>query len=289
MKKDNVDFITALRSIASIYNFALEEMEETPEEKAAAVKKVDLYKINNDAAEYFKNNLLAINDFYHWCAQELAFVRMYNFEVLIDFQLGYAPNEWKLLTQKLINKDLYVQGEELGLLKTSTNGSVYDVYRDRLIFPIHNEQGQVIGFGGRKARTCQDKENPKFINSKESVLYKKERVLYGLYQAKENIKKLGFAILVEGYNDVITMHFTGANNTVGICGTAFTDQHAKILKRYTSKVVIFLDGDSAGQKATFKAVDILLANDIQVEICPLPKDEDPDSFARQLLISAETI
>ncbi|MGN8055670.1 DNA primase [Pedobacter sp. 22163] len=287
MKKENLDFISAIRSIASAYNFTLEEMEETPEEKAAAVKKIDLFAVNAEACDHFISHLFKITDFYHWCAQELAFVRMYSLDVIIDFQIGYAPNDWKFLTQNLVNKDLYAIGEELGLLKTNTTGSVYDVFRDRLIFPIHNEQGQIVGFGGRKSRECKDKENPKYINSKESVLYKKERVLYGLFQAKTHIKNLGFAILVEGYTDVITLHWAGAPNTVGVCGTAFTDHHAKLLKRYTNRVVLMGDGDSAGQKANFKAVDILLANDIQVHICPLPKDEDPDSFARTLFISTE--
>ncbi|WP_343524363.1 DNA primase [Pedobacter sp.] len=289
MKKEDTDFITAIRSIASIYNYTLEETEESPEEKAAAAKKTDLYKINTAAARHFQQKLLGITDFYHWCAQELAFVRAYDYATLIEFQIGYAPADWRLLTMILISKDLYAPAEELGLVKTSDAGSVYDTFRDRLIFPIHNEQGQIVGFGGRKPRSCEDKDNPKYINSKESSLYKKDRVLYGLYQAKAHIKKLGFAILVEGYTDVITMHFTGANNAIGRCGTAFTDSHAKLLKRYTNKVLLFSDGDMAGQKANFKAVDILLENDFIVEICPLPLDEDPDTFARKLFLTAETI
>lgn len=288
MKKESVDFIPAVRILASQYNHQLEELEETPEEREVALKKAELWKINAAAARHFQERLLdqLAN---HWSVQMLLEKRCFNLDTIIDFEIGFAPTDRKMLTEIVTKKDLYYQAEELGLVKMNEIGSTYDTFRDRLIFPIHNEQGIIVGFGGRKSPYDEKKDNPKYINSKESLLYKKNRILFGLFQAKKHIKEMGFAILVEGYTDVMSMHQGEARNTVGRCGTALTIEHAKLLKRYTNKVVVMSDGDDAGQKANLKSVDILLSVGLHVEICPLPEDHDPDTFVREYLISAETI
>lgn len=288
MKKENLEFIPAIRMLASRINFTLEETEDTTAVKEAAAKKADLWKINEAAARHYQEQLLEL-PFDHWAVKELLDTRCYHPDTILEFGLGYAPDQWRFLSQIMTDKGLFYPGEELGLLKKNDSAQSYDVYRNRIIFPIHNEQGQVIGFGGRKPSSDQDKSNPKYLNSKESPLYKKERVLFGLFQAKKHIKEMGFAIVVEGYTDVISMHQAGAPNTVGVCGTAITEHHAKLLKRYTNNVILMGDGDAAGQSSNFKAVDILLKYSLKVEICPLPEKEDPDTFARKHFTKAESI
>lgn len=280
MKKENIEFIPAIRVLASRYNHQLEEVEETAEEKEASAKKADLWKINEIAAGLFQEELLEMpRD--QWAAAELLERRKFTPDIILEFGLGFAPDQWRFLTDTLTNKGLFYPAEDLGLVKSNDAGQTFDIFRNRLIFPIHNEQGQIVGFGGRKPSDDTDKSNPKYINSKESLLYKKERTLYGLYQAKKHIKAMGFAIAVEGYTDVISMHQSGAGNTVGACGTSLTTFHAKLLKRYTKHVVLLSDGDIAGQNSNFKSVDILLKEGLQVDICPLPEKHDPDSFARE--------
>ena len=288
MKKENIEFVPAVRLLASRINFTLEETEETAEDKEAAAKKADLWQINAAAAKHYQENLLNL-PVDQWAAEELLINRMYHPDTILDFNLGYARDDWRSLTQILTDRGLFHSGEELGLVKANDTGKSWDVYRNRLIFPIHDEQGRIVGFGGRKPSSDEDKSNPKYLNSKESPLYKKDRVLYGLFQAKKHIKEMGFAIVVEGYTDVISMHQAGAPNTVGVCGTALTDHHAKLLKRYTNQVVLMGDGDTAGRNANFKAVDILIKYALKVEICPLPEAHDPDSYARQHFNTAESI
>lgn len=283
MKQEDIDFVPAVRALASKYNFELEESEASLEEKQAAAKKADLWKITADTCDHYRDKLLGLNGD-HWAVQELLGKRKFTEETLLDFQIGFAPDEARVLSERLINKGTYDEATELGLIKTNTETAyTYDVFRNRIIFPIHNDQGHIVGFGGRKDPACARDENPKYINSKQSTIYQKDRVLYGLYQAKKYIKEAGYAIVVEGYSDVMSMHQGGAANTVAMCGTAFTDHHAKLLKRYTNKVVIMTDGDDAGEKSAFKMLEVLLANGLSPELCILPPKEDPDTFARQLM------
>lgn len=286
MKKESLDFIPAIKVLASRFNVQLEEIEESEEDKEAAAKKADLWKINETVTELFKEQLYEL-PCDHWAVKELLDNRNFTIDTILEFSIGFAPDQWRFLSEPFVNKGLFFPAEELGLVKSNDNGNNFDIYRNRIIFPIHNEQGQIVGFGGRKPSDDIEKSNPKYINSKESSIYKKDRTLYGLYQAKKHIKELGFAIAVEGYTDVLSMRQSGAPNTVGTCGTALTDSHAKLLKRYTNNVVLMGDGDYAGQNANFKSVDILLKHDLRVEICPLPDKHDPDSFAREHFVTAE--
>jgi len=284
MQKENVDFFSAVRIIAARINFVLEERDETPEDKEEAAKKADFWKINTQAADKFQQALMDLPSD-HAVPEELLNNRKWLPGTIVDFQLGFAPNVDRFLSEKLIDMGLFFPAEELGLVK-SGEGRNYDVFRNRIIFPIHNERGQVVGFGGRKLED-KKKDNPKFINSKDSAIYKKESILYGLYQAQKAIKEMKYAVCVEGYADVLSFHQSGAPNTVAACGTAFTDGHAKLLKRFTSHVVLIGDGDYAGQQSNLKSVDVLLKHGFKVEICPLPEKEDPDSFARNHYLSTE--
>jgi DNA primase len=280
MKIENCDFPTAVRSIADKVNFTLEESEQTIDPEAAK-QKATLFDIMEQTAKVFQNKLLDL-PINHPAIIELTDNRKLTTDSIIDFQLGFAPGEAhrRMLSEVLTATGYREKGIELGIINEK-NANTYDVYQKRIIFPIHSEKGNVLGFGGRKLED-NNKENPKFINSKETALYKKDQILYGLYQAQQHIRKMGYALLVEGYMDVISCHQTGAPNTVATCGTSLTLGHAKKLKRYTNNIVIMRDGDAAGQKAMLRDIDILLEEGFKVEVVILPGEHDPDSFAREL-------
>lgn len=297
MDNQQMDFISAVKFLADWFNITLEEtkghVEEAPEQKA---KKVDFLNINKQAAKLYQNCLAdLLKDLPPVgpllpVANELIRNRGLSLDTIIEFQIGYAPQSGRLLSPVFKEYGLLIPAEELGLVKVGQNGA-YDVYRDRIIFPIHNERGEVVGFGARTMKEVT-RDNPKYLNSRDSLVYKKEAVLYGLYQAGKAIRKglydgrgkaitgTKFASLVEGYYDVTGFHQGGLPNTVAACGTAFTDGHARLLKKYTSHMVLLGDGDGAGERANLKNVDILLKHGFKVEICPLPKGHDPDSFSR---------
>jgi DNA primase len=300
MDKDRLSFPDAVRSLAAIYNVELEETHsDDGEAKEAQVKKMDFYTINKWAAKTYQGILLEIlrpgftDGAGDWAAIELLGNRLLTYDTVISFQLGFAPADGRTLAPHLVQMGRMAEAEELGLARKGQNGN-YDVFRNRIIFPIHNERGEVAGFGARKQEDGK-KDNPKYINSRESSVYNKSALFYGLYQAERSIRngidpkakdggllKEKFATTVEGYFDVISWHQGGVTNTIAACGTAFTDQHAKLLKRFTNHVLLVGDGDSAGERSNLKTVDVLLRHGFKVEHCPMPEDEDPDSLARKL-------
>ncbi len=286
MQKERMDFPSAVKYLATKFNITLEETQPDPEAAEKIAQRADYLKINHRAAEMYDKMLFnVLKDAKHAVAIELLQNRKLTEETIITFQLGYAPDEWRYVTQVLVERGLFKPAEELGLVNTK-NGSNYDMYRNRIMFPIHNERGEICGFGGRKMDNLKD-DNPKYLNSRDSLLYKKDNLLYGLYQAAKHIRTMGFAVVVEGYYDVAGFHQTGMPNTVAPCGTAFTDNQAKILKKYTNHLVLIRDTDAAGMKANLKDVDMLLRHGFKVEICQLPEGEDPDSFSRQFEFSEE--
>lgn len=205
-------------------------------------------------------------------------------DAVIQWGLGYAPDEWRFLCEKMIPAGYYQEGEKLGLLKKKESRT-YDVMRNRLIFPIHNHRGEIIAFGGRD---LSGKDSPKYLNSTDSEIYIKSKVLYGLHFAQKSIRQNDLAYIVEGYWDVIGCHESGLENTVGTCGTAFTDDHAKLLKRYTTNVVVMYDGDKAGRKALERSVFVLIKHGFNVDCVLLEENQDPDDLAREFR-TVETI
>lgn len=286
MEHKNMSYPEAIRELASQFDITVEETEETPERKEQLATRDALLKLNMAVKGRYVKNLAALRDKaidtnyeqVHPALAELTENRRLTDDIIFEFEIGYAPEEWRFIAPLIIDRGLYDQGIELGLIKKGDNGNTYDTFRNRIIFPIHNDRGEIVGFGGRTME--KDTDTAKYINSKESDVYKKDAVLYGLYHAKEAIREKGEAILVEGYLDVIAFHQFGAKNTVGPCGTAFTDGQARLLKRFCSKVILIGDGDNAGKKANMKSVDILLRHNFKVEICPMPDGHDPESFAR---------
>lgn len=287
MLKENCTFIEAVEKIAGICNIFLDREEETEEVKQKRSEKEQLFKLMEWSAKKYQAELQKQpND--HWTKQMIA-SREINEETLISFQIGYAPEDWKFLTTPIIDNAKFEIGKTTGLVHVKDSNS-FDFFRNRLIFPIHDVNGNVIGFGGRCADDDPAKEGGrKYINSKETIIYSKSRSLYGIFQAKNSIQKSRTAILTEGYTDVTALHQNGCTNAVASGGTALTDDQCKLLKRFADQVIICRDNDGfdengnpkAGTKAALKDINELLLHGFKVQVVLFPEGEDPDSFSRK--------
>ena len=279
MEHDHLTYPEALRHLAEKYNIEIEEEEVTPEEEEARSERESLYIVNKFAEGFFVESLkteegksIGLSYFKE---------RGFNEETLETFKLGYSPDSWDAF-KKEAEKNGYKEEYLLktGLLKKSNNGKLYDGYKGRVIFPIHNLSGRPIGFGGRTLKT--DKKIPKYINSPESDVYDKSNVLYGLYQSKNDIVKQDACLLVEGYTDVISLHQNGVKNVVASSGTSLTTGQIRLISRYTKNIVILYDSDAAGIKASFRGIDLILEEGLNVKVVLFPDGEDPDSYAQKL-------
>lgn len=276
MQKESFNFIDAVKTISQICNIHLEE-ENVPEEVQKARTQKDSFKaINNNVAEEFARQLSSLPK-NHWAKKHLESIG-YTQDEIITFQLGYTPGNG-LVSKNVINSAKLDIALSLGLVK-SERGTSYDFFFDRIMFPIHNVSGQVIGFGGRCSREKQS-ETAKYLNSKDSLIYNKSNALYGIYQARKSIIKSNVAILVEGYTDVVTMHQFDASNTIATCGTALTPEQAKTISRLADEIIVFRDGDTAGITAALRDIDILLATGKKITVVISPEGEDPDTICRK--------
>jgi len=203
-------------------------------------------------------------------------------QTLTEYQIGFAPDSWDFVTQ-FLKKRSFSQDQmvEAGLLAKSDSGKVFDRFRGRVMFPIHDSQGNVIGFGGRLLDNSQPKSQPKYLNSPESLLFNKSATLFNLHRARAHIRKKKQVLLFEGYVDVVSAWQAGFTQGVATLGTALTEQQARILRRNTDSVVLCYDGDAAGQEATSKAIHVLQQAGLAVRIAPLPQGTDPDDYIRQ--------
>lgn len=202
-------------------------------------------------------------------------------ETILRFGLGYAPDEWEALLKHLAEQGFTNQElEKAGLiLKREGRAGWYDRFRGRTMFPIFGATGRVVGFGARRMK--EDPDQPKYINTPETPIYQKSRVLYGLFQAKDSIRKRELALFVEGYADVISLHQAGVDIAIATCGTAMTPDHAELIRRYTNRVVLIFDSDRAGEAATERGIDVLLRQGLDVSVMRLPNGEDPDTFVQK--------
>ena len=278
MEHDQLSYPEAIRALAKRYNIEIEE--DTPEDKEAYEEQRKLeesYHIINDfASEYFKNNLFNTQD---GKLIALSYFKERGFleSTLENFDLGYALDNSKGLADKASKaqfKDEYVKA--VGL--QSEKG--YDFFRSRVIFPIHSVSGKIIAFAGRTLSS--DKKIPKYINSPETLIYNKRKVLYAMHLAKGPIRKKDNCYIVEGYTDVISLYQNGIQNVVASSGTALTDEQVRLVKRYTNNITFLYDGDPAGVKAALRGLDLVLRNDMNVKLVLLPDSEDPDSYVRKL-------
>lgn len=278
MKRHTLGFIEAIIKAAEICGIILDYEEQSEDGKRLHDEMLRLKSVVAFCDQEYQKYLSTLPES-HWAKQMLK-ERGYTQEIIETFRLGYAPYSQNHVSSSLINSGFYNEAIELGISKVK-DGVSKDKFIDRIIFPIDNESGVPVGFGGRRSNDDAVKEYSKYINSNESKVYRKERILYGIFQAKKAIAKLEKLNLVEGYTDVISMHLNGAENTVGICGTALTPEHAKLIARYCKHVILFLDGDDAGLKAAQRSIDILVKEGIKVTIVICPEGEDPDSLCKK--------
>jgi DNA primase len=271
---EKITFIEAVHKLAERSGISL-ILRSEPDEKD--IERESLLYLNQVVAEYFNNNLM--NNSIGKIGLDYLLKRDISADTIKRFQLGFSGNSWEGLVtfaneRKLNFKNL----ENLGLINKKDDGSYYDNFRGRVMFPIFTLNGKIAGFGGRKL--FEDDNSGKYINSRESLIYNKSRILYGLFQAKEEIRKNEAAILVEGYMDFLTLFQGGFRNVIATSGTSLTIDQIKILSRYTKDILFLYDSDFAGVKATLRGLDLLLENGLNVKVVELPEGEDPDSFLK---------
>ncbi len=278
MEIEQMTYPEALRTLARKYNIEIEERELTQEEQDAENARQSLLAVNEFALQRFEHNLTDTqegkNIGYSYFRERGIDDRM-----IKRFRLGYSLERRDALYSDAIEagfKEKFL--EESGLVIKSERGDWRDRFRARVIYPIFTISGKVVGFGGRTLR--KDKDVAKYVNSPESVVYRKSYELYGLYQAKPAIVKQDKCILVEGYMDVISMHQAGVENVVASSGTALTDGQIRLIRRFTENVTVIYDSDAAGIKASLRGIDMLLAEGMKIKVLLLPDGDDPDSFAQ---------
>ncbi len=280
MEHEGMSYVEAIRFLAKKYGVEVKETEASEQESAQQSEREGLYILMNYAQEYYHNNLL-----HHEEGQSIGLSyfreRGFNDKTIEKFELGYALNGWENFSKEAISKG-YSQDllEKTGLVVKKEDGSSYDRFRGRVIFPVHNISGKVIAFGARMLG--KEKNQPKYINSPETEIYHKSNVLYGLVQAKNAIRQNDNCYLVEGYTDVISLHQAGVDNVVSSSGTALTEEQIKLIRRFSENVTVLFDGDAAGIKAALRGIDLILKGGLNVRVVLFPDGEDPDSYSRKL-------
>ncbi len=278
MEHEHFTYPEAIRYLAKKYHIEIEETQQSTEEKAQADERESLYIVSEYAQQYFQDTLFnteagkAIGMTYF---KERGFTE----ETIQKFRLGFSPDEWTAFTDNALAKGYQLEFlEKTGL--TIINGDrKFDRFKGRVMFPIHSMSGRVLGFGGRIL--TNDKKQAKYLNSPESEIYHKSKVLYGIFFAKQAIAKADNCYLVEGYTDVIQMHQKGIENVVASSGTALTQDQIRLIHRLTPNITVLYDGDAAGLRASIRGVDLILEQGMNVKVCTFPDGDDPDSFARK--------
>ena len=278
MEHESISYVEALRFLAKKYHIEIEESAPNPEQIKQQNRREALQVITNWASEWFKEQLHKTDEGKN---VGLGYFRERGFtdSIIERFSLGYSPSNRSAFSKAAIAKgyksDIVVESG----LSVDRNETFYDRFADRVMFPIQSITGQVIGFGGR---TMQKEKNiAKYLNSPETLLYSKSRVLYGMYQARKSISASDKCFLVEGYTDVLSMYQAGIENVVASSGTSLTVEQIRLIKRFTPNLTVFYDGDAAGIKASLRGIDMILSEEMNVKVCLLPEGEDPDSFARK--------
>ncbi|HEV8484225.1 MAG TPA: DNA primase [Blastocatellia bacterium] len=284
MQIEGCAFPEALRIVAQKSGVAMPVVEESEDHKRVERDRETVLKLNQWAAEFFEAQLMAAGPESE-SARDYVASRGITEQARRLFRIGYAPNRWDGLIDYLKERGASTdEVERSGLAGLKESGGLYDRFRGRVIFPIADPQGRIIAFGGR----VMGEGEPKYLNSPETALYTKGRNLFGLGFAKDEIRKLGFAILVEGYLDCIIPYQEGVHNIVGSLGTALTESQVRLLRRYMEKpqIVVNFDPDSAGQAATMRSIEMLLTEGFKVNILRMPTAEDPDEFVRNHGVAA---
>ena len=279
MEHEKYSYVEALRWLAARYNIEIEETETSPAQKIAQQTADSLYAINHFAMDFFTKQ--------YWdteagatIAQSYMQHRGFLRPIVEKFKIGYNPSERdslaKALIQNQFNPELFAR---TGLV-VERDGGWQDNYRDRIIFPIHNTTGKIIGFGARQI--AKNDRSPKYINTPENEIYIKSRILYGSYFARTAIDKANECLLVEGYTDVVSLHQAGIENVVASGGTSLTIDQLRLVKKYTQNLTIIYDGDAAGVKAALRGLDMALEEGLNVQLVLIPDNEDPDSYVNKV-------
>ena len=278
MEHEKMSFNEALRYLAKKYNIEIKEREMTDSERAAESDRENMFNVNEFAMRHFEKNMLETDE-----GRDIGYSyfreRGINDTAIKRFRLGYSLERGNQLLQQAKAagfSEKYLV--ETGLEARREDGSLYDRFRGRVIYPVHTISGKVVAFGGRTLRS--DKKVAKYVNSPESSIYSKGRELYGLYQAKKAISEKDKCILVEGYMDVISMSQSGIENVVASSGTSLTQGQIRLIHRFTDNVTLIYDSDPAGIKASLRGIDLLLAEGLNMKVVLLPDGDDPDSFAQ---------
>lgn len=278
MEHEKLTYPEALKWIAKKYGIEVKEKELTPQEQAVNDDRESMMVLNSWAGDFFEKQLETQAG--KTIAKEYFYERGFTDDTIKKFGLGYNPETGNSLTYTALKEGFKQEFlVRTGLGGERDDGSLYDKYYGRVIFPIHSLAGRILGFGGRTMRT--DKKTAKYINSPESEVYHKSNTLYGIFFAKKAIVQNNKCILVEGYTDVMQMHQAGIENVVASSGTSLTVEQIKLIKRFTTNITVIYDGDAAGIKASMRGIDMILSEGMSVRVVPLPAQDDPDSFARK--------
>ncbi|GIQ57527.1 DNA primase [Flavobacterium collinsii] len=278
MEHSQFTYPEAIRYLARKYNIEIEETEQTDAEKAMTDVRESMYLVSEFAKEYFHKTLLNSEE---GKAIGLSYFKERGFtnETIKKFSLGYSPETWDALTKEALGKGYKLEFLESTGLTIAREDRPFDRFKGRVMFPIESMSGRVLGFGGRIL--TNDKKAAKYLNSPESDIYHKSKVLYGIFQAKQAIAKQNNCYLVEGYTDVIQFHQAGIENVVASSGTALTPDQIRLVNRLTRNITVLFDGDAAGLRASVRGIDLILEEGMNVRVCAFPDGEDPDSFARK--------
>ena len=280
MEHENITYPEALKIVAKKYGIEVKEKEQTEEDVRRNNNRESMFMLNSWVSDYFANTLHNTDEGVSVGLSYFRQARGFSEATIKKFGLGFCPSGGDKMTQDALRagyKEEFLLSTGL-TLKREEDGRLYDRFRERVMFPVHNVSGRIVAFGGRTLRT--DKKVAKYQNSPESEIYSKKNEIYGLFFAKKAIQQQNYAIMVEGYTDVISMHQSGVENVVASSGTSLTTEQIRLLSRFTKNVTIMYDGDSAGQKASLRGIDMILKEGMNVRVVLLPTEHDPDSFAR---------
>ena len=278
IEHEHYSYPEALKYIAKKYNIEVEEEEVTPEMQQDIDERESMFAVNSFVSKYFQDNLTESEEGKSVALSYLK-ERDYRESTIKKFELGYSIDQWHNYSTHAIDNGFKKEILTKVGLSIDKDSGLIDRFRGRVIFPIHNLTGKVIGFGGRILSS--EKSTAKYINSPESDIYNKSRVLYGIYFSRSEIVKQNNCYLVEGYTDVISIHQAGIENVVASSGTSLTEDQIRLVKRFTPNITILFDGDTAGIKASFRGIDLILEQGMNVKIVLFPDGEDPDSYVRK--------
>ncbi|WP_347175458.1 DNA primase [Polaribacter uvawellassae] len=277
MEHEHYSYPEAIKYLANKYNIEIEETEQSDEQKQQLNERESMFLVSKFAAEYFHDLMLNTQQ---GKAIGLSYFKERGFrdDIIEKFDLGYCKDEWDNFTKSALKKGYdikYLASTGLTIVKENKQ---FDRFKGRVLFPIHSMSGRVLGFGGRILTA--DKKAAKYLNSPESDIYHKSKILYGVYQAKKEIAKQDNCYLVEGYTDVISFHQSGIENVVASSGTALTSDQIRLVRRLTQNITVLFDGDAAGLRASIRGIDLILEQGMNVKVVTFPEGEDPDSFAK---------